>query len=156
MTIVGLNFTKMHAEKKDMYSGKVNISNNVNIKNIDSADLSLGTLKQGGLRIDFLFETKYEPNVGEIILEGNVLYMIESKKATDIITAWKKDKAVPKDIMANVINAVLQRCNIEALIMSKEINLPPPIPLPKVQETPVGPVNVIQPAEKKDKVEKKK
>jgi len=33
-----------------------------------------------------------------------------------------------------VINSILGRCNIQALIMSKELNMPPPIPMPKVAQ----------------------
>ena len=44
-------------------------------------------------------------------------------------------KKIAKDIMSRVLNAVLAKCNIEALILSQEVNLPPPIPLPKVTMT---------------------
>jgi len=41
---------------------------------------------------------------------------------------------VPKDIMSGVLNTVLTKCNIEALILSQKVNLPPPIPLPSVRQ----------------------
>ena len=46
---------------------------------------------------------------------------------------WKKNKAVPKDTMNEILNVILMRCNVEALILSRDVNLPPPIPLPKIQ-----------------------
>ena len=45
---------------------------------------------------------------------------------------WKKNKAIPKEAMTAVINTALTKCNIQALILSQQVNLPPPIPLPKV------------------------
>jgi hypothetical protein len=35
--------------------------------------------------------------------------------------------------MSAILNTVLTKCNIEALILSQEVNLPSPIPLPKVK-----------------------
>ena len=34
--------------------------------------------------------------------------------------------------MAQVLNFVLAKCNIKALILSQDVNLPPQIPLPKL------------------------
>ena len=134
MTVVGFNFTKILAEKKEYTKGKVDISNNVAIKNVESANLALGSSKQSGLRLDYVFKTAYEPNLGVIEMEGNVIYMVDDKKTKEILDTWKKDKRVPQDVMTNVLNTVLQRCNIQALVMSKELNLPPPIPLPRVSQ----------------------
>ena len=35
--------------------------------------------------------------------------------------------------MAGLLNTILTKCNVQALILSQEVNLPPPIPMPKVQ-----------------------
>ena len=35
--------------------------------------------------------------------------------------------------MTTLLNALLAKCNVQALILSQDVNLPPPIPLPKVQ-----------------------
>ena len=37
-----------------------------------------------------------------------------------------------EEVMAQVINSVLTKSNIQALILSRDVNLPPPIPMPKV------------------------
>ena len=63
--------------------------------------------------------------------EGEVLALVENVE--EIIKNWKKDKKLPKEIMTSVMNSVLNKCNIQALILSQTVNLPPPIPLPKVQ-----------------------
>ena len=43
-------------------------------------------------------------------------------------------KKVPKDVMTAILNTVLTKCNIEALILSQKVNLPAPIPLPAVKQ----------------------
>src|SRR3989338_7332504 len=133
MTIISFNFTKIEAEKKETGKGKINISNNVAITDVGEKDLSLGNEKQKVLSFTFEFTSKYEPNVGSIKLVGDVLYMDESKKVKQILDDWKKDKKLPKEIMAGILNTILNRSNVQALILSQDVNLPPPILLPKVQ-----------------------
>ncbi|MBI2650124.1 hypothetical protein HYX04_02295 [Candidatus Woesearchaeota archaeon] len=131
--IVGFGFTKLSAEKKEAAKGKIDINNNVSIKDIKEDSLSLGKDNQNVLKFIFEFTSKYEPSVGNILFEGELLYMEESKKAKEILNSWKKDKKMPKEIMAGLLNTILTKCNVQALILSQEVNLPPPIPLPKVQ-----------------------
>lgn len=131
--IVGFGFTKLSAQKKQGAKGKIDINNNISIKNVEEADLSLGKDNQNALRFVFEFTSKYEPAVGEMLFEGEVLYLEEQKKAKEILSSWKKDKKIPKELMAVLLNTVLTKCNVQALILSQEINLPPPIPLPRVQ-----------------------
>jgi len=136
MTIVSFNFTKIEAEKKEVSKGKINISNNVTIEKVEEKDLSLGSQKQKVLNFTFQFTSKYSPDAGNIKLVGNVLYMEDSKKVKEVLDDWKKDKKLPKDIMTKVLNVVLNKSNVQALILSDHVNLPPPIPLPKVQTQP--------------------
>ena len=133
MTIIGFNFTKIDAEKKELVKGKININNNVSIKEVEEKDLSLGNQKQKVLNFTFEFISKYDPDIGSIRLIGEVLFMDDSKSVKEILDGWKKDKRLPKETMTNVLNTILGKCNVEALILSERINLPPPIPLPKVQ-----------------------
>ena len=132
--IVGFGFTKLSAEKGESAKGKIDINNNVSIKDVKEDNFSLGKDNQQNiLRFLFEFTSKYEPNVGSILFEGELLYMEEPKKAKEILANWKKDKKLPKEIMAGLLNTVLTKCNVQALILSQQVNLPPPIPLPKVQ-----------------------
>ena len=132
--IVGIGFTKLSAEKGQAAKGKIDISNNVSVKDVQEDDFSLGKdKKQNVLRFIFEFTSKYEPNVGSILFEGELLYMEDPKKSKEILSDWKKDKKLPKELMDGLLNTILTKCNIQALILSQQVNLPPPIPLPKVQ-----------------------
>ena len=132
--IVGFGFTKLNAQKGEPAKGKIDISNNVSIKDVKEDSFTLGSEKdQNVLRFIFEFTSKYEPNVGSILFEGEILYLEGSKKAKEILSSWKKDKKLPKEIMTGLLNTILIKCNVQALILSQEINLPPPIPMPKVQ-----------------------
>ena len=131
--IVGFGFTKLSAERNEAAKGKSDINKKVTIKEVKEDELSLGKDKQNVLRFIFEFTSKYEPSIGTILFEGELLYMEEPKKIKEILSGWKKDKKVPKELMAGLLNAILTKCNIQALILSQEINLPAPIPMPKVQ-----------------------
>ena len=134
MTIIGFNFNEIKVNRKEGIKGKINIKNNVVIKDIQEKDLNLGDKSQNSLKFIFEFSSKYEPDLGEIILVGDLLFMESSGKIKEILTEWKKTKKVPKDIMAAILNTVLTKCNIEALVLSQKVNLPPPIPLPSVRQ----------------------
>lgn len=134
--IVGFGFTKISAEKGQPSKGKIDINNNVSVKDVKEDSFNLGREKdQNVLRFIFEFTSKYEPNVGNILFEGEILFLEEPKKAKEIMSNWKKDKKLPKEIMPSLLNTILTKCNVQALILSQEINLPPPIPMPKVQVT---------------------
>jgi len=132
MTIVGFNFTRLDAEKKAGVQGKIKVANNINIKDVAEEDLSMGAAKEKGLRFVFHFSSKYDPDMGSIDVEGNVLYLDDEKKIKEIIKSWKKDKKVPEDVMQAILNTILMKCNLEAILLSKEVNLPPPIPMPSL------------------------
>lgn len=131
MTIIGFSFSKMHIERKKVIKGSISIRNNVSVKNLEKSELSLGPKKQA-LKFSFLFTTEYKPDLGEILLEGEVIDLETEEKADEMLKIWKKDKKLPQTMMAPVLNHVLNKCNIQALILSRELNLPAPIPLPKV------------------------
>lgn len=132
MAIVGFNFTKIEVQRKERSSGKINIRNNVTIKDVVEVDLG-GKEKQNALKFMFEFTSVYEPKVGSIILNGNLMFIEEPKKINEVISSWKKDKKIPKDVTVQLFNTVLTRCNIQALILSQQVNLPPPIKLPMVE-----------------------
>lgn len=130
--IVGFGFTKITAEKKTSVHGKVDVNNNISIKSIETTDFSLVKKKQDALKFIFEFMSKYEPSLGSIVFEGEIIYVDEPKNTKEILDYWNKEKKIKNEIMASILNAILSKCNIQALIISQEINLPPPIPMPKV------------------------
>ncbi len=134
MSIVGIHFTKIDVEKANNVKGKVNISNNVLIKNVEEASLSLGLSNQKGAKFSFEFKSEYAPDMGHIYLLGDVLMVEEDKAVKSILSDWDKKKTIKTEIMSQVLNSVLNKCNIQALILSQTMNLPSPIPMPKVQQ----------------------
>jgi len=131
--IIGFNILKIEAERSPETKGKISINNNIQIKDIEKTELFLGKSKQEGLRFRFEYVSSYEPKIGKITLTGDLVAVEEKEKASEIVEGWKKNKKISTEIMAPVINSILNRCNIQAILLSREIGLPPPVQLPKVQ-----------------------
>ena len=132
MTIVKINLHKVHAERDlDAKGGQIKINNNVSVKNVE--EMSFAVEGKKGLKFTFSFNCNYEPNLGKIDVEGQVLFVEDEAKIKEIKDTWDKDKKIPMDIMEQVVNAALHKGNILAIKISEEVSLPSPLPLPKVQ-----------------------
>jgi hypothetical protein len=131
MTVIGFSFTKMLVEKHSPVKGKISINNNVGITAVDETKIDINTDKKS-IKLTFEFTSSYDPNVAKILLQGEVIYLMPKAKAEETVKNWKKNKKLDKEVMSQVLNNVLAKCNVEALILSKDMNLPPPMPLPKV------------------------
>lgn len=129
MPIVGFNFDKIMIEKNNKIAGKLQIKNDLSITTLEQEKLNI-TGSDEVLKFNFKFTVNYEPKIGKIDLEGNVLYMEEPKKSKEILDGWKKDKKLPKELGPQILNTILARCNIKALNLTQEVNLPPHIRLP--------------------------
>ena len=132
MPIVGFNFNKITAEKNNKITGKLNIKNDLAIKDIEQEKIALGKSEEV-LKFNFEYVINYEPNVGKISITGNILHMDEPKKIKEILDDWKKQKKLPKELAPRILNTILSKCNIKALILSQDINLPPHIKMPFVK-----------------------
>ncbi len=133
MTVVGLQIHKINVEKFAPAKGKVSVNNNVTVKDVERTDLTFGTSKQDALKFTFEFKAAYEPKIANIILEGSVTFFDKKEAIEAIQKSWKKDKKIPSEVMTPILNTILTRCNVQAMILSREVNLPPPIPLPRVK-----------------------
>ncbi len=134
MPFIGFNFDKIEALKNvDEIKGNVNVKNALNILDVKLQEVTVDK-KQEVLKFIFEFKLDYEPKIGSISLTGNMMYLDDQKKLKEIIQGWKKDKKLPPDIMKGLFNTVLIKANIKALNLAQDINLPPHLPLPKLQQ----------------------
>lgn len=154
MNIVGFNFTKISAERNKAVVGSVRISNNIHLRDVKDAKIGMG--ERGAVSISFVFQTQYQPDFATIVFEGDVLGLVDQKNAVSLVEAWKKDKRLSPDVSQGILNYILDRCSIQALLISKDLGLPSPVPLPKVNFNQ----NVAAPASSDDvkttKIEKPK
>lgn len=131
--IVGFNFTKMLIERKEGAPGKISVNNNVAIKSVDRIPLQFGKKQEEAIRMDFEFQATYEPKHGEIFFEGYLVWLDAKDSMDAILKQWQKEKKLDQVIMNHVLNHILAKCNVEAIILSRDIGLPPTVPMPRVQ-----------------------
>ncbi len=132
MPVIGFNIDKIDAEKISKISGKVEIKNNLGITGVEQEKLALGKSEEV-LKFNFEYLITYEPKVGKLEMKGSVLYMEDPKKIKELLSSWEKDKKIPNNVMPAIFNTILAKCNVKALNLSQEINLPPHIRLPIVK-----------------------
>ncbi|MBU5678479.1 MAG: hypothetical protein QXJ96_02210 [Candidatus Aenigmatarchaeota archaeon] len=82
------------------------------------------------ISIEFEFNTKYEPNIGYVRIEGELLAKYENSE--EILKEWKKKKSLSEDILIQITNAIFRRCLTKIISISEDLQLPPPIILPTV------------------------
>ena len=64
-------------------------------------------------------------------MNGYLNYLDKEEELNKLTGQWKKEKKLPVGMTSLVLNTVLTRANIKALMLSQEVNLPPQIQLPK-------------------------
>ncbi|MBN2251508.1 MAG: hypothetical protein JW724_05505 [Candidatus Altiarchaeota archaeon] len=110
-------------------AGPVNVHNNSTIKEVAKVE--------GKLSINFSYTCSYEPGIGLIKMEGDVIVQDSEENIEKAYREWEKSsgkggKNLPTRIAEKVHNAILSSCMVESVIFSKEVGLPAPIPTPTV------------------------
>lgn len=137
MTMIGLNFTKITAERTGN-SETVKVESNVAITNV--IDSKMADPKKSIVKFQFSFITRYQPNLGIIDLRGELIEMYDNELGAKVVESWTKGKSLHKDVASKVLNAILSKSNVEAIVLSRELGLPSPVQMPKVDIKPKAPV----------------
>ncbi len=133
--IIGFNLKKILIERKGLVRGEVKVNTRMNINDIKKQPIKI-TSGKDVLSFDFDFSIFYKGvsdhigDVADIIFEGNILYLTDPKETKKILEEWKK-KEIPQDIRVRILNTILAKCNIKALVLEEDMGLPSHIPLPK-------------------------
>src|SRR3989338_10404537 len=96
MTIVGFNFSKVSAEKKnEKASGNIDVNISLpTIKSIEKKDDIAGI--RDIIAIEFSLTMIYEPKIGVIELSGEILY--QGDKVSKVLKTWKDKKILDGDV----------------------------------------------------------
>ncbi len=135
MPIAGFHFSKLTAERTKLFEISDQIATDVKITEILLEEI--GSPKESLVKFIFTFNTTYG-RAGKTEIEGQVLYIEETTKAKKVVEDWKKEKKTDVDLIRQVLNTILYRCNIKCLEIANEVGLPPHFDLPRfdVNQTP--------------------
>jgi hypothetical protein len=92
----------------------------------NSSVLSIGQIDSNKAKVEFKFTITYS-GIGVIIFDGTLIY---EGKVKELVDEWKKNHRMPDDAAQEIHSTVINNCVIEAVLIAKELRLPPPIPPP--------------------------
>lgn len=101
----------------------------VNIKIENNSAITQISKGEGDIcYIDFRFTANYT-GLGYIKIEGHIVASDLSEKMMD---DWRRTNNLPVEDANTVHNAVVSNCMITAMIVAREIKLPAPMPIPRI------------------------
>jgi hypothetical protein len=99
----------------------VQIATNLNVIGVNKKSEEL-------IEVPFVFTINYNPAVAQISFKGTSHVTGQKEELEKIIKDRKEKKPPPQIILQSISNIVF----LESVIMCRTLNIPPPIPLPKI------------------------
>ena len=128
---MGFNLTKILAEKNKEINKDLKIETKIDLQEIKEAKSDFIKNKEVLIGIKFNYSINYSPDIANLIFEGNILLVLDSKEAKEILKSWK-EKKIPEEFRVNMFNIILMKSNVKALSMENELNLPLHFKLPTI------------------------
>ena len=130
MPIIGMGLSMLEAKKEGtrMQQQEVKVNSTPQITGVKEVEVP--NLTKKALSMDFEFMTRYEPDFASIAIKGSIMYLAEKNKP--IIDEWDKNKRLPDNVSLEVLNYLFRHCLLKASILADDLQLPPPMPMPRV------------------------
>jgi hypothetical protein len=125
MIRVNVSITNISAERfLDMRKPMppIQINTNLNLMGMEkSAD---------SLEVPFVLTIGYNPSVAQLSLRGKAYVAGDKEEIEKVYKDYEEKKPPPPIIVQSISNVVF----IESVVISRSLNVPPPIPLPQIPE----------------------
>lgn len=102
----------------------VQINTNLNIVEIEKKSEEV-------LEVPFVLTVSYNPSVAQISLKGRAYVAGGKDEISKIYSEHKENKPLPPMLVQSIFNVIF----VESVILSRTLNIPPPIPLPQIPKT---------------------
>lgn len=133
MPVVGVNVTKIEVEKQGGVLGKVEVNLSPKIEEVRLGEIKTPSGKVNGIEVFFTYQIGYNPEIARAVIKGAVFYLPPKKEQIDeILDGWEKEKKIPPEMFAEIVNFVTNEITPLIMVISKEMRIPYPIPLPRV------------------------
>ncbi len=113
----------------------IQIATNINI-------VSMEMKNDGSVEVPFVLTIVYNPSIAQISLKGTAYVNGDKLEIDRMIKDYEDKKPPPPVVVQSISNVVF----IESVLISRTLNIPPPIPLPQIGEPPKQPIG--KPAER--------
>jgi hypothetical protein len=136
---VSVTFEKVEAERLLEPAELVRLTGErieVNTR-VDSVELKQRPSRpDSNVVIKFVFTCRYPASIGLIRLTGQAFYSDAPETMKVAVETWQKSHRLPESIEPAVLNTIMGRATLEAISLSRILQIPPPIPLPGVPTNP--------------------
>jgi hypothetical protein len=100
----------------------IQINTNLNLMGMErSAD---------SLEVPFVLTINYNPSVAQLSLRGKAYVAGDREEVEKVYKDFEEKKPPPPIVVQSISNVVF----IESVVISRSLNIPPPIPLPQIPE----------------------
>ena len=123
LKLAGSRITKLSAERKPDFSGKLEMKTNIKINSIEKVKEAKDTVK-----LTYTFEVEYV-ELGGISIEG-LLFLSGDAKSIKELLKVQKDKKYDSPEYIGITNLIIQKASIKAFELEEELGLPIHIKLP--------------------------
>jgi hypothetical protein len=111
----------------------VQVATNLNLVGVEKTRDDL-------LEVPFVFTINYNPAVAQISFKGKAHVTGEKEELKQIHTAYTEKKPPPPIVVQSISNVAF----LESILITRTLNIPPPVPLPQI---PPGPAEGKKPSE---------
>jgi hypothetical protein len=102
----------------------IQINTNINLVGMEKK-------QDGSLEVPFVLSIGFNPSIAQMSLKGNAFVTGESSEVDKTLKDYEQKKPPAQIIIQSVSNVVF----IESVLISRILNIPPPIPLPQIPES---------------------
>jgi hypothetical protein len=102
----------------------IQIGTNINIVGMDKKD-------DETVEVPFVLTINYNPAIAQISLKGSAYISGDKEEIEKVIKEHKEKRPPPPLVVQSISNVVF----IESVLISRTLNIPPPIPLPQIPQT---------------------
>jgi hypothetical protein len=101
----------------------IQISTNLNLVGMEKK-------AEDSLEVPFVLTISYNPSIAQISLKGRAYVAGDKGELEKVYKDYEEKKPPPPVVVQSVSNVVF----IESVLISRTLNIPPPIPLPQIPE----------------------
>lgn len=130
MPVIGMQITKIEANRKNNPTPGFKVESVPTIVSVEEKDLPALGNNGKVLAINFTFGVDYKPDIANISISGEILYLEDGERVG--AKTWAKSKSLPQDMMIEVYNTIFRKGLLKALVLSDDMQLPPPLQVPIV------------------------
>ena len=101
----------------------IQIGTNINV-------IGMEKKSDGSVEVPFVLAINYKPSIAQISLKGTAYVSGDKNEIEKVLKDHEEKKPPPPLIVQSISNVVF----IESVLISRTLNIPPPIPLPQIPQ----------------------